>query len=134
MRREAVSSSAVSIGLNYSWSKELDGPYHATVSQSPYGRCARASLMSKMASSVNDWEELPVELSMSYSQSPPVAENEWLRGKGISSERSARNRDDRADLRSGRRPLKAPIHPPQPSNVKDGEVASDRPSIARRIL
>jgi len=75
-----------------------------------------------------------VELSMSYSQSPLVAENEWLTGKGISSGRSARNRDDQADLRSGRQPLKAPIHPPQPSNLKDGEVASDRPSIARRIL
>ena len=71
---------------------------------------------------------------MLYSQSPPLAEKEWRAGEVISSERSARNRDDRADLRAGRLPLKAPNHSPHPWKLKDGEVASDRPSIARRIL
>jgi hypothetical protein len=71
---------------------------------------------------------------MLYSQSPPLAEKEWRTGEEISSGRSARNRDDRADLRSGRRPLKAPIHSPHPSKLKDGEMASDRRSIGRRIL
>jgi hypothetical protein len=66
---------------------------------------------------------------MLYSQSPPLAEAEET-----SSGRSARDPDARSDLRSGRRPLKAPIHSPHPSRLNDGEVASDRPSIGRRML
>jgi hypothetical protein len=70
-----------------------------------------------------------VELPMSYSQSPPLAENEWLTGEEISSERSAHNPDYRASLRSGKRPLTAPILPPQLS-----EVTRDQRSIAGRIF
>jgi hypothetical protein len=44
---------------------------------------------------------------------------------------SARDPDAQSDLRSGRRPLKAP---PDPSRLNDRGVASDRPSIGRRIL
>jgi hypothetical protein len=71
---------------------------------------------------------------MLYSQSPPLAEKEWLTAEEASSARSARDPDARSDLRSGRRPLKAPIHSPHPSRLNDGEVASDRPSIGRRML
>ena len=45
---------------------------------------------------------------MLYSQSPPLAEKEWLTAEETSSGRSARDPDARSDLRSGRRPLKAP--------------------------
>ena len=71
---------------------------------------------------------------MLYSQSPPLAEKEWLTAEETSSGRSARDPDARFDLRSGRRPLKAPIHSPHPSTLNDREVASDRPSIGRRML
>jgi hypothetical protein len=71
---------------------------------------------------------------MLYSQSPPLAEKEWLTAEETSSGRSARDPDARSDLRSGRRPLKAPIHSPHPSRLNDREVASDRPSIGRRML
>jgi len=71
---------------------------------------------------------------MLYSQSPPLAEKEWLSVEEASSSGSARDPDARLDLRSGRRPLKAPIHSPHPSGLNDGEVASDRPSIGRRML
>jgi len=71
---------------------------------------------------------------MLYSQSPPLAEKEWLTVEETSSGRSARDPDARSDLRAGRRPLKAPIHSPHPSRLNDREVASDRPSIGRRML
>jgi hypothetical protein len=74
-----------------------------------------------------------VELATSYSQSPPLAENE-LPGEEISSRTRARGPDERADLRSGRRPLTAPIHPPQSTSHKDGELESAAPSLARRVF
>jgi hypothetical protein len=54
---------------------------------------------------------------MLNSQSPPLAEKEWLTAEETSSGRSARDPDARSDLRSGRSPLKAPIHSPHPSRV-----------------
>src|SRR5215208_1175293 len=77
---------------------------------------------------------MSVEVPMLYSQSPPLAEKEWLTADETSSGRSARDPDSRSDLRSGMRPLKAPIHSPHPSRLNDREVASDRPSIGRRML
>jgi hypothetical protein len=71
---------------------------------------------------------------MLYSQSPPLAEKEWLTAEETSSSRSARDPDARSDLRSGRRPLKAPIHSPHPSRLNDREVASQGPSIGRCML
>ena len=71
---------------------------------------------------------------MLYSQSPPLAEKEWLTAEETSSGRSARHADARSDLRSGRLPLNAPIHSPHPSSLTDREVASNRPSIGRRVL
>ena len=71
---------------------------------------------------------------MLYSQSPPLAEKEWLTAEETSSGRSAGDPDAQFDLRSGRRPLNAPIHSPHPSRLNAREVASDRPSIGRRML
>jgi hypothetical protein len=65
---------------------------------------------------------------MLYSQSPPLAEKEWLTAEETSSGRSARDPDAQSDLRSGRRPLKAPILSPDSSRL------NDRPSIGRRML
>jgi len=65
---------------------------------------------------------------MIYSQSPPLAEKELLTAEETSPGSSARDPDVRSDLRSGRRPLKAPIHSPYPSRL------NDRPSIGRRVL
>jgi hypothetical protein len=70
---------------------------------------------------------------MIYSQSPPLAEKEVLTAEETSSGRSARDPEAQSDLRSGRRPLKAPILS-HPSRLNDREVASDRPSIGRRML
>ena len=71
---------------------------------------------------------------MLYSQSPPLAEKEWLTAEETSSGRSARDPDARSDLRSGRRPLKAPIDPPHPYRFGEGQLASGRPSIGRRMF
>ncbi len=75
-----------------------------------------------------------MEVPILYSQSPPLAEKEWLTAEETSSGRSARDPDARSDLRSGRRPLNAPIHSPHPPRLNDREFASDRPSIGRRML
>ena len=56
---------------------------------------------------------------MHYSQSPPLAENEWLTA-------GARNPNTR--------PVKPSIHSPRSSIVKHDQVASDRPSVGRRIF
>src|ERR1700716_1312270 len=60
-----------------------------------------------------------------YSQSTPLMENEWGG--------PARDLDARFDPRIGR-PTKPSIRSPRPSGLKDDHVASDRPSIGRRIF
>jgi hypothetical protein len=60
-----------------------------------------------------------------HSQSIPLVEKEWSG--------SARDLDARFDPRIGR-PMKPSVRSPRPSGVKDDHIASDRPSIGRRIL
>ncbi len=60
-----------------------------------------------------------------YSQSTPLVEKE---GGG-----PARDLDARFDPRIGR-PMKPSVRSPRPSGLKDDHIASDRPSIGRRIL
>src|SRR6266852_5898980 len=60
-----------------------------------------------------------------YSQSTPLVEKE--RGG------PARDLDARFDPRIGR-PMKPSVRSPRPSGLKDDHIASDRPSIGRRIL
>jgi hypothetical protein len=60
-----------------------------------------------------------------YSQSTPLMENEWGG--------PARDLDARFDPRVGR-PMKPSIRSPRPSGLKDDHIASDRPSIGRRIF
>ena len=55
-----------------------------------------------------------------YSQSIPRVEKEWLTAEETSS--------------GGLRPMKPSIRSPRPSGLKDDHIASDRPSIGRRIL
>ena len=74
-----------------------------------------------------------MELPTSYSQSPPLAESELL-GDEISSRTRAREPDERADLRAGRQPLTAPIHPSQPFSRNDSELESNGPSKTGRIF
>ena len=64
---------------------------------------------------------------MHYSQSPPLAEKEGLTA-------GARDPDATSDQRIGIRPVKPSIHSPRSSNLKDDQVASDRPSVGRRIF
>ena len=59
-----------------------------------------------------------------HSQSTPLVEKEWG-GPG--------DLDARFDQRIGR-PMKPSIRSPRPSGLKDDHIASDRPSIGRRIL
>ena len=72
------------------------------------------------------------EVSMSYAQSPPIVEREWLT-EGISVDGPARDVDARSHQRIGKRPMKPAIHSGRPSSL-DEQVASDRPSIGRRIF
>jgi hypothetical protein len=57
---------------------------------------------------------------MDYSQSPPLAE--------------ALDLDAMSDQRIGKRPVRPSIHSPASSGFKDDQVASDRPSVGRRIF
>ncbi|HLQ93964.1 MAG TPA: hypothetical protein VK148_28425, partial [Xanthobacteraceae bacterium] len=61
-----------------------------------------------------------------YSQSIPLVEKEWG-GR-------PRDLDARSDQRIGIRPMKPSIRSPRPSGLKDDHIASDRPSIGRRIF
>jgi hypothetical protein len=57
---------------------------------------------------------------MHYSQSPPLAE--------------ALDLDAISDQRIGKRPVKPSIHSPPSSSLRDDQLASNRPSVGRRIL
>src|SRR3984893_14189742 len=57
---------------------------------------------------------------MHYSQSPPLAE--------------ALDLDAMSDQRIGKRLVKPSIHSPRSSSLKDDQVASDRPSVGRRVF
>jgi hypothetical protein len=65
---------------------------------------------------------------MSYSQSPPLAAEE------TSSAGLAYDPDARSDQRIGRRRTKPSIDPPHPYRFGEGQLASGRPSIGRRIF
>lgn len=71
---------------------------------------------------------------MSYSQSPPLAEKEWLTTEENSSGGLARDPDARTDQRIGRRRMKPSIDPPHPYRFGERQLASGRPSIGRRIF
>jgi len=62
---------------------------------------------------------------MLYSQSPPLAEQEWRTADETSSGRPLRDRDARSEPRFGRRPVNASIQ---------SRPASGRPTIGRRIF
>ena len=65
---------------------------------------------------------------MLYSQSPPLTAEETSSG-GL-----ARDPDVRSDQRIGRRRMKPSIDPPHPYRFGEGQLASGRPSIGRRIF
>jgi outer membrane murein-binding lipoprotein Lpp len=71
---------------------------------------------------------------MLNSQSPPVVDQEWLTAEEPSSIRPARDLDARSNQRIDKWPRKPSIHPPLRSNLEHRQVASDRPSIGRRIF
>jgi hypothetical protein len=71
---------------------------------------------------------------MLYSQSPPLAEKDRLTADETSSGRLARDPDARSDQRIGRRRMKPSIDPPHPYRFGEGQLASGRPSIGRRIF
>jgi hypothetical protein len=62
---------------------------------------------------------------MHYSQSPPLAEKEWLTAE-------ARDLDAMSDQRIGIRPMKRAIDPPRSSS--DDKVSSGRPSFGSRVF
>ena len=65
---------------------------------------------------------------MLYSQSPPLTAEE------TSSDGLARDPDARSDQRIGRRRMKPSIDPPHLYRFGEGQLASGRPSIRRRIF
>jgi len=69
---------------------------------------------------------------MDFSQRPHLVGKGWLTTEEASSGGSARDLD--SDRRIGVRPGKPSIRSPRPSSLKDDQVASDRPSIGRRIF
>ncbi len=67
------------------------------------------------------------------SLSPTLVEKEWQTAEETSSGGPARDLHARSDQRVGTRPMKPSIRSPRPSGLNDDQVASDRPSIGRRI-
>jgi hypothetical protein len=65
---------------------------------------------------------------MLYSQSPPLTAEETLFGE------HARDPDVRSDQRVGRRRVKPSVDSPYPYRFGEGQPASGRPSIGRRIF
>ena len=63
---------------------------------------------------------------MHYSQSQALAEKDWLTAE-------ARDLDAISDQRIGTRPVKPSIHS-RSSSLNDDQVASDRPSVGRRVF
>jgi len=68
------------------------------------------------------------------SQSPTLVKKEWQTAEETSSGGPARDLHARSDQRVGTRPMKPSIRSPRPSGLNDDQVASDRPSIGRRIF
>jgi hypothetical protein len=68
------------------------------------------------------------------SQSPTLVKKEWQTAEEASSGGPARDLHARSDQRVGTRPMKPSIRSPRPSGLNDDQVASDRPSIGRRIF
>src|SRR5260370_5150657 len=68
------------------------------------------------------------------SQSPTLVKNEWQTAEETSSGGPARDLHARSDQRVGTRPMKPSIRSPRPSGLNDDQVASNRPSIGRRIF
>src|SRR6267143_5805476 len=66
------------------------------------------------------------------SQSPTLVKKEWQTAEDTSSGGPARDLHARSDQRI--RPMKPSIRSPRPSGLNDDQVASDRPSIGRRIF
>ena len=68
------------------------------------------------------------------SQSPTLVKKEWQTAEETSSGGPARDLHARSDQRVGTRPMKPSIRSPRPSGLNDDQVASDRPSVGRRIF
>jgi len=73
---------------------------------------------------------------MTYSESPPLAGEQWPTAADISSGRRARDLDLHApsDQRIGLQPKRPLIRSAHSSSLKNNSAASDRPSISRRIF
>jgi hypothetical protein len=70
-----------------------------------------------------------MELPMSTSQSASIAQGEWISVAG-----PKRDLDARSDQHNEIQPMRLAIESSHPSSVDEGQVASDRPSIASRKL
>jgi hypothetical protein len=68
------------------------------------------------------------------SQSPTLVKKERQTAEETLSGGPARDLHARSDQRVGTRPMKPSIRSPRPSGLNDDQVASDRPSIGRRIF
>ncbi|WP_065752601.1 hypothetical protein [Bradyrhizobium paxllaeri] len=71
---------------------------------------------------------------MLYSQSPPLAEQQWPRAEEISSGGLARDLDVRSDRRMGGRRTKPSVDSSHSYRFGEGPMTSGRPSIGRRIV
>ncbi|MCA6118834.1 hypothetical protein J6524_28725 [Bradyrhizobium sp. WSM 1738] len=71
---------------------------------------------------------------MLYSQSPPLAEQQWPSAEEVSSGALARDPDARSDWRFGRRRMKPANDSSYPYRFGEGQAKTGRPSIGRRIV
>ena len=68
------------------------------------------------------------------SQSPTLVKKEWQTAEETSSGGPARDLHARSDQRVGTQAMKPSIRSPRPPGLNDDQVASDQPSIGRRIF
>lgn len=67
-------------------------------------------------------------------RSPSLAAGEWLTAEEVSSDRSARDLDERSERGIGMRPVRPSTRSPSRSGFRDDQVASRRSSIGGRIF
>lgn len=67
-------------------------------------------------------------------RSPSLAAEEWSMDEEVSSDRSARDLDERSERGIGARPVRPSTRSPRPSGFRDDQVASRRSPVGRRIF
>jgi hypothetical protein len=119
--------------VDFDWRRPIFKQVASLVVRRSHKRPRAAALLppfrqTRIASSLENLEATSVEIPMLYSHSPPLTAEE------TSFDGLERDPDIRSDQRIGRRRMKPSIDSPYPYRFGEGQPASSRPSIGRRMF